>query len=171
MMNHQSSVIIHQSSIISQSSIRDQSEINQRSLGINLTFFCHQVGRMKVAGAFDKCIRRRIKRSFICDWSRGLILVQIYHFFEKCPDLGNLWGPKTEKKSEMMDGMGRNRSKFGNFDTGRCASISGPRKSRFWPIFPNFFNENLDFSVWGLALESCYTSGGQHNVNSPGISQ
>ena len=60
------------------------------------------------------------------------------------------WGGK----SEMMDEMGRDGFKFGNFGTDRCASISGPRKSRFWPIFPNFFNENLDFSVWGLALES-----------------
>ena len=58
------------------------------------------------------------------------------------------------KKSEMMDEMGRDWFKFGIFDMGRCALISGPRKSRFWPIFPNFFNENLDFSVWGLALES-----------------
>ena len=98
MMNHQSSVIIHQSSIISQSSIRDQSEINQRSLGMDLTFFCHQVGRMKVAGAFDKCIRRRIKRSFICDGSRGLILVQIYDFFENVRIWAFFGGQKTEKK-------------------------------------------------------------------------
>ena len=54
----------------------------------------------------------------------------------------------------MMDEMGRDGFKFGKFGTDRCASISGPRKSRFWPIFPNFQNENLDFSVWGLALES-----------------
>ena len=55
----------------------------------------------------------------------------------------------------MMDEMGRDGFKFGNFDTDRCASISGPRKSRFWQFFPNFLKENLDFSVWGLALESC----------------
>ena len=50
------------------------------------------------------------------------------------------------KKSEMMDEMGRDGFKFGIFDMGRCASISGPRKSRFWPIIPNLFMENLDFS-------------------------
>ena len=85
---------------------------------------------MKVAGAFDKCIRRRIKRSFICDGSRGLILVQIYDFFEKCPDFCNFLGAK----SEMMDEMGRDGFKFGIFDMGRCALISGPQKCWFWPI-------------------------------------
>ena len=86
---------------------------------------------MKVAGAFDKCIRRRIKRSFICDGSRGLILVQIYDFFEKCPDFCNFLGAK----SEMMDEMGRDGFKFGIFDMGRCALISGPQKCWFWPNF------------------------------------
>ena len=106
---------------------------------------------MKVAGAFDKCIRRRIKRSFICDGSRGLILVQIYDLFFKHVRIFAIF---LGQKSEMMDEMGRDGFKFGNFDTDRCASISGPRKSRFRLIFPNFFNDNLDFSVWGLALES-----------------
>ena len=102
MMNHQSSVIIHQSSIINQSSIRDQSEINQRSLGINLTFFCHQVGRMKVAGAFDKCIRRRILRSFICDGSRGLILSKNNVFFKKLSNFGTFWESKIGKKVKCL---------------------------------------------------------------------
>ena len=80
--------------------------------------------------------------------------------------LGIIWGSFGDhlgivwvKKTKMVDATGRNRSKFGNFDTDRCASISGPRKSRFWPVFPNFFHENLDFSVWGLALESLITEG------------
>ena len=82
---------------------------------------------MKVAGAFDKCIRRRIKRSFICDGSRGLILVQIYDF------LKNVWifAIFRGQKSEMMDEMGRDGFKFGIFDMGRCALISGPQKCWF----------------------------------------
>ena len=39
-----------------------------------LTFFCHQVGRIKVLWALVKCIRRRILRSFICNGSWGPIL-------------------------------------------------------------------------------------------------
>ena len=37
-------------------------------------------------------------------------------------------------KSEMMDEMGRDGFKFGIFDMGRCALISGPQKCWFWPI-------------------------------------
>ena len=40
------------------------------------------------------------------------------------------WG----QKSEMMDEMGRDGFKFGIFDMGRCALISGPQKCWFWPI-------------------------------------
>ena len=48
--------------------------------------------------------------------------------------LGIIWGSSGDR----LGPTGRNRSKFGNFDTGRCASISGPRKSRFWPTIPIF---------------------------------
>ena len=41
-----------------------------------------------------------------------------------------VWG----QKSEMMDEMGRDGFKFGIFDMGRCALISGPQKCWFWPI-------------------------------------
>jgi hypothetical protein len=68
-----------------------------------LTFFGHQVGRIKVAGAFDKCVRRRILRSFICDGSRGVILVQIHDFFKNVRIFAIFWG----QKSDMMDEMGR----------------------------------------------------------------
>ena len=50
------------------------------------------------------------------------------------------------QKSEMMDEMGRDGFKFGIFDMGRCALISGPQKCWFWPIFPNFFGEKVEFS-------------------------
>ena len=50
------------------------------------------------------------------------------------------------QKSEMMDEMGRDGFKFGIFDMGRCALISGAQKCWFWPIFPNFLREKIDFS-------------------------
>ena len=50
--------------------------------------------------------------------------------FEKCPDFRNF----VVQKSEMMDEIGRDGFKFGIFDMGRCALISGPQKCWFWPI-------------------------------------
>ena len=71
-------------------------------------------------------------------------------FLKKCPDFGNFLGAKKWKKSEMMDEMGRDGFKFGIFDMGRCALISGPQKCWFWPIFPNFLGVKIDFSFFGL---------------------
>ena len=64
--------------------------------------FCHQVGRIKVAGAFDKCIRCRILRSFICDGSRGLLLSTNSDFFKKLSILGTCWESKMGKKVKCL---------------------------------------------------------------------
>ena len=49
-----------------------------------------------------------------------------------------IWAFVWGQESEMMDEMGRDGFKFGIFDMGRCALISGPQKCWFWPTFPNF---------------------------------
>ena len=46
--------------------------------------------------------------------------------------------------------MGLDSSKFGNFDTDLCASISGPQKCWFWSIFPKFLGPKIDFSFFWL---------------------
>ena len=74
-----------------------------------LTCFCHQVGRIKVAGAFDRCIRCRILRSFICDGSRGLILSKnsVCCCFKKLSFFGIYWESKMEKKwNDERNGSG-----------------------------------------------------------------
>ena len=113
-----------------------------------MTFFCHQVGRFRVAGAFDKCIRCRNLRSFICDGSRGLILSKNTYFFQTTFNFWDFLDVKNEKKREMFNEMGRNSSKFGNFDTNRCAPGVGPQKCWFWPMFPNFLRVKIDFSFF-----------------------
>ena len=115
-----------------------------------LTVFCHQVGRIKVAGAFDKCIRCRILRSFICDGSQGLILSNNNDFFQKTFNLLDLLGVKNEEKSEMFDEMSQNSSKFGNFDTNRCAPGVGPQKCWFWPTFSNLVGVKIHSSFLAL---------------------
>ena len=64
--------------------------------------FCHQVGRIKVAGAFDKCIRCRILRSFICDGSRALILSKNSDFFQKTFKIGDFGESKIGKKVKCL---------------------------------------------------------------------
>ncbi len=123
MMNHQSLVIIHQSSIISQSSIRDQLGIIWTSSGDHLEV---------ILGSFGRHL------GIIWD-HLGVIWDHLGIIWGSFGDhLGTLW----IKKTKMVDETGRNRSKIGNFDTGRCASISGPRKSRFWPTIPIFFKKS-----------------------------
>ena len=60
---------------------------------------------------------------------------KIVIFFKNVQIFG-LVGSKKWGKSEMFDEMGQNSSKFGNFDTNRCAPGVGPQKSRFWQFFP-----------------------------------
>ena len=134
-MNHQSSVIIHQSSIISQS-------FNQRSIRHHLDViwgsFGGHIGIIWTSSGVHLGI---IWGSTGTIWgSSGTIWGSSGHH------LGIIWGPFGSKKAKMVDETGRHRSQIGNFDTGRCASISGPRKSRFWPTIPNLFKENLDYS-------------------------
>ena len=117
-----------------------------------LTFFCHQVGRIKVLWALVKCIRRRILRSFICDGSRGLILSNNSDLFQKTFNFWDLLGVKNGEKSEMFDEMGQNSSKFGNFDTNRCAPGVGPQKCWFLQIFPNFLGVTIHSSFFGSFL-------------------
>ena len=54
--------------------------------------------------------------------------------------LRNPWKPSETfgnlQKTNFWDEMGRDYLKIGNFDTDRCGMISGPRKSRFRPMFP-----------------------------------
>ena len=75
---------------------------------------------------------------FHLQWVPGLILSKNSDFFQKTFNFGDFLGVKNGEKSEMFDEMGQNSSKFGNFDTDRCARISGPQKCWFWPTFPNF---------------------------------
>ena len=63
-----------------------------------LTVFCHQVGRIKVAGAFDKCIRCRILRSFICDGSWGVVFFQKVGMCFKKPSNIGTWDSKMQNK-------------------------------------------------------------------------
>ena len=56
-------------------------------------------------------------------------------FLKNVRILAIFWG----QKSEMMDEMGRDGFKFGIFDMGRCALISGPQKCWFWSMLPNFW--------------------------------
>ena len=76
--------------------------VEKRKRSKFLTVFCQQVGRIKVAGAFDRCIRCRILRSFICDGSRGLILPKYSDFFQKLSILGTFWESKIGKKVKCL---------------------------------------------------------------------
>ena len=58
------------------------------------------------------------------------------YFFKKLSTFGEFLDVKNGEKSEMFGEIGQNSSKFGNFDTDRCARISGPQKCWFWPTFP-----------------------------------
>ena len=71
-------------------------------------------------------------------WVPGPESFKKYDFFQKTFEFWDFLGVKNWEKSKMFDEMGQNSSKFGNFDTDRCAPISGPQKSWFWPTFPNF---------------------------------
>ena len=55
-------------------------------------------------------------------------------------------------KSEMFDEIYQNSSKFGIFDTNRCAPGVGPQKCWFWQFFSNFSGVNIHYSFFGSFL-------------------
>ena len=67
-------------------------------------------------------------------------------------------GVKNWEKSEMFDEMGQNSSKFGNFDTNRCAPGVGPQKCWFCHFFPIF---------GGVKIHSSYFSGSTDSSSRP----
>ena len=86
---------------------------------------------------------------FYLRWVPGPNSFKNMSIFQKTFNLGDFLGVKNGERREMFDEMGQNSSKFGNFDTDRCALISGPQKCWFWPIFPNFLRVKIDFSFFG----------------------
>ena len=82
----------------------------------------------------------------------GAQFFQKHVIFQKTVNFWDFLGVKNGEKSEMFDEMGQNSSKFGNFDTNRCAPGVGPQKCWFWPIFPNFLGVKIHFSFFGSFL-------------------
>ena len=85
-------------------------------------------------------------------WVPGPNYLKKYLFFQKTFNFWEFLDVKNGEKSEMFDEMGQNSSKFGNFDTNRCAPGVGPQKCWFWQIFPNFLGVKIDFSFLGSFL-------------------
>ena len=106
----------------------------------------HKQGQIRSNRALVKWIRCGILRSFICDGSQGLILSKNNDLFQKKFKCWDLLGVKNGEKSEMFDEMGQNSSKFGNFDTNRCAPGVGPQKCWFGQMFPNFLGVKIHSS-------------------------
>ena len=89
---------------------------------------------------------------FHLQWVPGPNSFKNISFFQKTFNFGVFVGAKNGEKGEMFDEMGQNSSKFGNFDTNRCAPGVGPQKCWFWQIFPNLLGVQNDFSFLGSFL-------------------
>ena len=88
---------------------------------------------------------------FHLQWVPGPNSFKHISLFQNTFILWDFLGVKHGDKSEMFE-LGQNSSKFGNFDTNRCAPGVGPQKCWFWQFFAICLGVKTHSSFFGSFL-------------------